>query len=201
MIIPSLGDDLESSSHGKWQAWFAVLSLFFVAIFVLIHSFGRYADGWGHYTMVSTENGTVGVLGSQPRRRMVNIIIGLAARELSNDQLRRLSVPKNYQQLLDLPLEDSPSKKVESLKLYLLRRTIAKRYKLVRYDPKIPSTEFEKLIDGDGVKKYPMNVFTLSVPDADHSKLFALTDMERNRVVLVPSSHPLVPKKEAKPNE
>ena len=201
MIIPSLGDDLESSSNSKWQAWLAVVSLFFIAISVIIHSFGRYGDGWGHYTMVSTEHGTMGILGSQPRRRMVNIIIGLAARELANHQLRRLSVPKNYQQLLDLPLEDSPSKQVESLKLYLLRRTIAKRYKLVRYDPKIPSAQFEELINGDGVTRYPMNVFTLSVPDADHSKLFALTDMERKRVVLVPSSHPLVPKKKAKTNE
>ncbi len=201
MIIPSLGDDLESSSHGKLPARFAVALLFFVAIFVLTHSFGRYFDGWGHYTMVSTENGTVGVLGSQPRRRMVNLIIGFAARDLSENQLKRLTVPKKYEQLLGLPPEESPSKLVESMQLYLLRRTIPKRYRRVSYDPKIPSDQFDQLIDSDRATAYPMNIFTLYVPDADHTSLFALSDMDRKRIVLVPSSHPLVPKKKAEKDE
>gem|GEM_PF-5587315 len=145
-----------------------------------------YQSGQSHLRIIDAHGGLIGVIAQQGQQRMVNLVLGVAARELAKGELKALTVPKKYKKLLKLRSDGSPSGKKRAMQVYLLKRLTRGRLNRVNYDARVPMAKFDELVAGAGVKAYPMNIYTVEIPGADHTRLVAVTDQKRRRLALVP---------------
>jgi len=181
------------TGSGSRKAYLALGLLSLAWLPVVADAMGSYGSNWNHLSPIDTRDGLVGVLGEQASNRMINLIIGSAARKLADGKLKILIIPKNYRRLLDLEPDDGPSQKENAMKLYLLKRIIPRGVRMTRYNSQLSMEEFDGLLQEDGIKEYPMNVYTLHVPSLNHKRLRLLTDVARKRVILLSVDHPTFP--------
>lgn len=154
---------------------------------VVIEAAGSYGENWAYTQPVDAREGFAGVLSHQKRNRMINLVIGLAARDLGGEDFGTLVLPTDYRKLSSLPPDSFGTRQVGAMQRYLLKRVLRRHLEWVDYKPALPTKEFDALIASPGVKAWSMDVFTVRVAGADHRRLVAVTDAKRRRIALVPA--------------
>lgn len=177
------------TQRARSRALLALGCLLLLMLPVGFDTFRSYTGGWRYVPLIHGDGTFVTVLAAQERSRMVNIIIGLAARDTAGRVPRRLWVPERIEQLSSLPPDGFEEREIPAMQPHMIRYLVGRALRHASYDPRLPSKDFDNVVSAaDEVLEHPMGVYGLRFQGLDHRRLIAISDSDGKRIALVPTA-------------